>query len=146
MRFTMTKEGAARLDLDPARVCQEFDGPSIREALLGGFPRGVLGWAKKALRVDRTEQLDVVDSRLLYYVITMRMVDHTLLPIARFDELALTDFELVKHEVTSFDQDGDCGECSMTLDNRVHITSDDPPEVPPTQAPDGPATSATVTP
>jgi|SRR5687768_1422762 len=155
MRFIVTKEGAERLELDYARftvvgpdgtrIPREFDGPSNREALLGGFPRGVIGWAKKQLKVSRVEELDVLDSRLLYYVLTLRMVDHTLLPMSRFDDLAMTDFELVKHEVTEYDQDGDCGECSMPLEHSVHITSDDGPDIPPTTVPAEQVTTGTET-
>jgi hypothetical protein len=147
MRFVVTEDGAGRLGLDPGRVCgREFDGPSVREGLLGGFPRGVLKWAKRELKVQAVEQIDVNDARLLYYVISMRNTDHTLLPISRFDDLALTDFELVKHVVPFKDQDGDCGECSMSLDNPVHIRDDDAgPELPPTTGPDSPATTETAT-
>lgn len=151
MRFIVTEDGAARLGLDPSRVCgREFDGPSIREGLLGGFPRGVQKWLKRELKVQAVEQLDVNDSRLGYYVLTMRNTDHTLLPISRFDDLALTDFQLVRHEVTSLDQDGDCGECSMSIDNTsVHIQPDDQStgaaELPPTTAPDDQGTTETPT-
>ena len=165
MRFVILPEAAERLrelghQIDPERACyvpgtdehgerkrREFSGPSVTEGLLGGFPRGVLGWAKKALKVQRTEQLDLVESRLLYFVIAIRNVDHKLLPIEWFDDLTLTDFQLVKHVVTSLDQDGDCGECNMTLDNdRVHIPADpDAAEVPPTKDPAGPATNETET-
>jgi hypothetical protein len=146
MRFIVTKDGAGRLGLDPARVCgREYDGPSVREGLLGGFPRGVLKWAKRELKVQQIEQLDIADCRLLYYVITIRNTDHTLLPISRFDDLALTDFELVKHEVTFLDQDGDCGECSMSVDNPVHIRADDEGiELPPTTDQGDQETTGTV--
>lgn len=160
MRFKMTEDGALRLGLDPNRVCflpgqtgpdgapvvREFSGPSVREGLLGGFPRGVIAWLKKELKVTHVSQLDIIDSRLAYYVIAMRSTDHSLLPISRFADLALTDFELIRHVVTIFDQDGDCGECNMTLDNPVHIPAEPgADEVPPTTGPAGPETNATAT-
>lgn len=159
MRFSVTPEGAQRLGLDVDKVCylpgtapdgdritREFSGPSLREGLLAGVPRGILGWAKKALKVQRTEQLDMFEQRLLYYVIAMRGADHTLLPIERFDDLALTDFELVQHVVPFKDRDGDCGECSSPLDSPIHLDPiDASAEVPPTTDPGGPETTGTET-
>lgn len=155
MRFTMTREAAARLGLSVDRVCgpetgpaREFDGPSIREGLLGGFPRGVIEWLKRQLKVDRTERIDLVSSRLAYYALTMRSTDHTLLPFDKFDDLSLIDFRLAPHPVTSFDQDGDCGECARPLDDPLHLTEDgDEPGagVPPTTAPVSPGTTGTGT-
>jgi hypothetical protein len=150
MRFIVTEDGAGRLGLDPSRVCgREFNGPSVREGLLGGFPRGVQKWLKRELKVMVIDQIDTSEARLAYYVLTMRNVDHTLLPISRFDDLALTDFELVKHVVTERDQDGDCGECNMSLDNTsVHIQPDTAgspgaAEVPPTTGTGSQATTET---
>jgi hypothetical protein len=156
MRFTMTPDGVERLAagdpavvLDPKRVCREFYGPPVREGLLGGFTRGELGWAKKQLKVTRTDAIDVTDARLLYYILAMRHADHTLLSISHFDALALTDFELVQHVPPGLDRDGDCAECSMPLDHPVHLEPepDDLPadELPPTPAGSGPATSETST-
>lgn len=151
MRFTMTEEGVKRLNemerlnLDPGQVCVEFSGPSVREGLLGGFTRGELGWAKKALKISRTDGLDLVESRLLYYVLSMRHVNHALLPITHFDKLALTDFEQVQHVVPYLDRDGDCGECLMSVHANIHLDpepadGDDDGELPPTQG--SPATES----
>jgi hypothetical protein len=158
MRFTVTTEGAERLGLNVDKVCylpgtepdgtrrpREFNGPSLREGLLAGVPRGILAWAKKALKVQRIDQLDLIDQRLLYYVITMRGVDHTLLPIERFDDLAVADFELVQHAVTFLDRDGDCGECSTPVDNPIHIDGEDTGDLPPTTGPGGPEMTGTAT-
>jgi len=101
----------------------EFDGPPIREGLLAGFTVGELRWAKKELNVPAIEQIDAIEARLLYYVLTMRRVDHTLLPIARFDTLTLLDFELVQHWVEGLDRDGDCGECSQPIGSPIHYGS-----------------------
>lgn len=146
MRFTITKEAGQRLGVDPKWIGYEFDGPTIRETLLGGFPRKSVKYAKSALRVDRVEQMDVFDLRLTYYLLTLKEVDHTILPFSRFDDLAIADFELLQHVVTSFDQDGDCGECSRPLDDRVHIRDDGTPEIPPTRVPGDQATIETQTP
>lgn len=156
MRFMVTPEAAERLQLNVERVCylpgrapdgerirREFDGPSLREGLLAGVQRGKLGWAKKHLKVQRTEQLDMFEQRLLYFVITMRDADHTLLPIERFDELSLIDFELVRHVVPFKDRDGDCGECSSPLDSAIHLDPPSPVELPPTTDPGSPETNAT---
>lgn len=161
MRFIVRTDGAERLGLDPGRVCylpgqkgpdgepvvREFSGPPVREGLLAGFPRGVIGWGKKALKVQRTEQLDLLDQRLLYYVLSIRSVDHTLVPITMFDDLAVADFELVRHVVPFLDQDGDCGECSMPVSLALHLSDDDATgrELPPTTAPGDPGTTATAT-
>ncbi len=158
MRFTVTTDGAERLGLNVDKVCylpgaepdgsrraREFNGPSLREGLLAGVPRGILAWAKKALKVQRIDQLDLMEQRLLYYVITMRGVDHTLLPIERFDDLAVADFELVQHVVPFKDRDGDCGECSTPIDNPIHLDPVDDGELPPTTGPGGPETNGTAT-
>lgn len=151
MRFVITAEAAARLGLSPSAVQdadgqpREFSGWSTKEGLLGGVPRGILRWAKQQLKVERTEQLDAADARLVYYLLAIKLVDHRLLPFARIDELALTDFELVKHQVTSLDQDGDCGECNQPVESLMHLSSDGAPAVGPTGAPDGQETTATAT-
>lgn len=156
MRFMVTPEAAERLQLNVERVCylpgtgpdgerkrREFNGPSLREGLLAGVPRGILGWAKKRLNIQRIEQLDVFEQRLLYYVIAMRGTDHELLPIERFDDLSLTDFELVRHVVPFKDRDGDCGECSSPIDSTIHLDPPSPVELPPTTDPGGPETNGT---
>lgn len=149
MKFTIRPESIERLQLDPERAGVVFDGPSTREGLIGGMPRGVLKWAKQQLKIDRIEYLDVAEARLLYYVISIRNADHTLLPISRFDDLALDDFELVPHVMRGKDQDGDCADCNQPWDSPVHVTADDdgpaPDEVPPTQGPDSPETTGTPT-
>jgi hypothetical protein len=151
MKFTIHPEAIERLGLDPVAAGREFDGYTNREGLLGGVPRGILKWVKRELKVDRIEQLDAADGRLVYYLIAIRNVDHTLLPISRIDELATTDFVLTPHLVTSKDQDGDCGECSQPIDSPLHRVYDedgqqlDQPEVPPTRAPGIPVTTETAT-
>jgi hypothetical protein len=151
MKFRITPEAIERLGLDPVRAGQVFDGYTNREGLLGGVPRGILKWVKRELKIDRIEYLDAADGRLVYYLIAIRNVDHTLLPISRIDELATTDFQLEPHLVTSLDQDGDCGECSQPIDAKLHRVYDEDgqlieqPEVPPTQGPGSPATTETAT-
>lgn len=157
MRFSITLEGAERLALDAQRVCwtdtsgqrgrREFSGPSVREGLLGGFTRGELKWAKQKMGVVLTDQLDLVDCRLLYYVLSIRRADHKLLPIDRFDDLALDDFELIKHVVSFLDQDGDCGECTFRVGNRaVHLDPEPGAgDVPPTTDPASRGTTGTET-
>lgn len=104
---------------------REFDGPDTTEGLMGGFPYGVQQWLKKQLKLSSIEDLDVVGARLAYYFLAIRNTDHSLLPISRFDELALTDFAMVKHVVESLDQDGDCAECHGPVDSKVlHLESD----------------------
>jgi hypothetical protein len=128
---------------DGTRRIREFDGPSLREGLLAGIPRGIIGWAKKQLKVQHVQQLDMFEQRLLYYVIAMRHADHELLPIERFDDLALTDFELVQHVVPFKDRDGDCGECSSSIDSPIHLDPIDAGELPPTTGPGGQETTGT---
>lgn len=124
MEFSITPEAVKRLGLDPGRAGRTFDGPTTKEGLLGGIPRGVLKWAKRQLKVDRIEEIDVADARLVYYLIAIRGVDHELLPIGRIDELALSDFELTPHPCTSLDQDGDCGECNQPVSAKIHTGGD----------------------
>jgi hypothetical protein len=168
MRFMFTLEGAERLaerhQFDADRACwtstgndrerREFAGPSVREGLLGGFTRGEVKWAKQQLKIMVTEQLDLMDCRLLYYVLSIRRAPgaqaHKLLPIDWFDDLALDDFQLVRHHVEYLDQDGDCGECTMAVGNRAVHYQPEPgapgaDELPPTTAPDGPETTGTAT-
>jgi hypothetical protein len=163
MRFFITPEGAARLrelgrpiDVDKAcylpgtlpdgtRQVREFTGPSLREGLWGGWPRGIQNWAKKQLKVQRITDLDIVESRLAYYVLAIRGADHQLLPIDWFDDLAVTDFDVVQHVVPFLDRDGDCGECSATIDNPVHLDKESAADLPPTTAPAGPETTGMET-
>lgn len=152
MRFTMKKDSIARLGL-PARVAEmEFDGPPVSEGILSGFPRGILKWAKRELKVDRVEQLDVIERQLAYYLLTMRNVDHTLLPFSRLDDVAAYDFTVTPHEVTQVDRDGDCLECSMPTDASVHRLEDghvsvvEPDPTPAPDSPGKPSTTETATP
>jgi hypothetical protein len=166
MRFYITEEGATRLrdvahrPIDVDRACylpgkledgsrpvREFTGPSIREGLMGGWPRGIQSWAKKQLKVYKITDLDLVESRLLYYVLAIRGVDHQLLPIEWFDDLAITDFDMVQHVVPFLDRDGDCGECSASVDN-THVHIDAGPgagDLPPTTDPGTPEMTGTET-
>jgi hypothetical protein len=144
MRFTITDEAIKRLELRPDLSGQEFEGPSIREGLFGGFIRKDKEWLKKQLGVRELALVDVFDSRLAYYLMAIKEEDHTILPFTRLGELALTDFMLAKHVVTSYDQDGDCGECSQPVDASIHIEPESPVEVPPTTAPAGPEPTPTA--
>ena len=76
MRFTITPEAIKRLGLNPARADREFDGFPTAEGLLGGVPRGVLRWAKKQIKVERVEEIDAADARLIYYLLAIRNDDH----------------------------------------------------------------------
>lgn len=145
MRFTITPEAIERLRINESALGREFNGWSTKEGLLGGVPRGILKWAKLQLKVERTEQLDAADARLVYYLLAIKNADHRLLPFSRIDELALTDFELVKHEVTSLDQDGDCGECNQPVDSIMHLSSDGGPAPDPTKGPGERETTGTAT-
>lgn len=127
MRFTWKETGD--------RV---FDGPSTAEGLMGGFPRGVREWLKKQLKIATIEELDALDARVAYYFLTIRNEDHSLLPMTRFNDLAVTDFAIVRHVVESLDQDGDCAECHGPVDSgRLHIEGDVAPV--PTVLPAGPS-------
>lgn len=151
MRFTITDEAIDRHGLNDICRGREFSGPSIREGLLGGWPRGVIGWVKRELKVSRSEEIDVGDARLVYYLLAIKTEDATLLPFRRINDLALTDFDITRHEVTMFDQDGDCGECSQPVEALVHrmpvgldVVAGEV-VIPPTTAPASPGTTETAT-
>ncbi len=124
MRFTWKETGD-----------REFDGPTTIFGLIEAWPMGIQRWLKHQLKVAKVEDLDAAQARMAYYFLTIRQADHTLLPIGRWDELALTDFDLVRHEVTGLDQDGDCAECHMTVDAFVHLKPVDSEAPDPTQPP-----------
>jgi hypothetical protein len=111
---------------------REFNGPSVRLGLLGGFTTGELRWAKEKLfKVARIEDVDAADSRVGYYFLTLRRADHTLAPVDVWADLSGIDFDLVPHEVTVLDADGDCGECNQPLANEaLHTGVNVPPMSP----------------
>lgn len=116
MRFTWNETGD--------RV---YEGPATTDGLLGGFPLGVQRWLKRTMKVERIEQLDVVEARLAYFFLTIRQADHTLLPAEQIDDLRTIDFKLVKHKVSHpLDDDGDCGECNQPIEASVHTGDDGP--------------------
>jgi hypothetical protein len=125
---------------------KEFDTPDTREGLLGGFGLGELRWLKKQLKVAAIEQLDAAEARIAAFFLTIRRHDHTLLPIERWDDLAMVDFELVAHVVTRLDQDGDCGECHQPVDASLHLQEEAVTPVPttPAAAPGQPTETSTT--
>ncbi len=124
MRFTWKETGD-----------REYDGPTTEFGMLEPWPMGVQRWLKQQLKVAKVEDLDAAQRQMAYYFLTIRNADHSLLPFTRWDELALTDFDRVRHPVTALDQDGGCAECHLDQDAFVHTMPADGEAPDPTQAP-----------
>lgn len=128
MKFRFTARAAQTLGLPETNMEREFDGPATRDGLLMGYTAGEVRWLRKHLGVTSTTDIDIVDARIGYYFLAIRREDHTLWPPARFDDLAVSDFELVQHEVVHpLDDDGDCGECHQPVTSGLH-TGDPGPD------------------
>lgn len=109
-----------------------FDGPDKTDGLMACWNVATLRTLKAALKVDKIDDLDMVEAALSYFVLSVRAEDHTLLPFRMWPDLKLSDFQIAPHPVESFDQDGDCGNCNRPVDAPFHTgvlvppTSQDP--------------------
>jgi hypothetical protein len=120
MQFTWTKTGD--------RV---FDGPPVHRGLLAGFSVGAQRWTRKVLQLDSLDSLDGAEVQILYYVLSLKQIDHNLLPVTRasFDDLTLLDFDIAAHP---FVRDADdpretCRECNQVEAFRNHVEAEADP-------------------
>lgn len=99
---------------------KEFDGPRVDKGPLAGFTMGELQWAKQQLKLQRIEQLDAVESTVLYYLLSIRRTNHELLPISQWGDLSIADFDVCEHPA-DLDVDGDCRECGNPARAPWHV-------------------------
>lgn len=118
MKFTWTKTGE--------RV---FDGPPVHRGLLAGFSIGAQRYARKVLQLDSIDTLDGAELQILYYVLSLKQIDHNLLPVTRasFDELTLLDFDIAAHVFVPDGDDprGTCRECNQSERFRSHVEAEE---------------------
>jgi len=124
MRFKISPEAVARLELGDGLEGREFTGPPIADGLMAGFTVGEIRWAKRLVGAAQITDVDPLEARILYYFLTVRRADHTLLPRERFEELSVLDFIITPHAVSNLDPDGDCQECSQPVSSGVHVDVD----------------------
>lgn len=119
-----------------------FDGPPVHRGLLAGFTIGEQRWARRALKLDSLDRLDSSDLRCLYHFMTLRRIDHELVPAEKFDDLTVLDFELAKHAyVRDVDDPGEsCRECNQHAEFACHqgvpVDPTPPASTPSTSAPE----------
>lgn len=113
MRFTWDKTGD--------RV---FTGPPVHRGALAGFTMNEQKVARMRLKLDSLETLDSGAVTILYYVLSIRREDHTVLPIENFGDLTALEFDVAAHP---FDLDTDdtgeretCRECNNYRTFRAH--------------------------
>lgn len=120
MKFTYVKTGD--------RV---YDGPDKSQSgLFGCWNVGTLRTLKAALKVDRIEDLDMVEALMSYFVLSVRAEDHTIISLREWDTLKLADFKIADHWVTGFDEDGDCDNCNRPAEAKHHLGVEVPPTGP----------------
>ena len=112
---------------------REFDGPALGVGWQEGFTIGELRWAKKQLKVSSTDDLDTAEGFVLWAVLAIRRADHTILPIHRFDELSMHDFEPLPHPIAWNRQRTGCLDCGNVADSVLHEDQGEAPD------PTGPA-------
>lgn len=104
-----------------------FEGPDKSLGVLTEFDMATLRSLKAALKIDKIDDLDLFETTIAYYVLSIRADDHTLMPFARWSSLKLADFAVAPHVVTGLDQDGDCAECGRPIDAKYHTGVEIPP-------------------
>jgi hypothetical protein len=134
MKFKFTTYGVKRHNLAPDLVDRVFDGPPMHTGTLAGFDLRTRKLAKQVLNLPRLDAMDEEEKRVLYCALTVQDADGSILgnKMALLQELTLPDFEIAPHVVEELDQDGDCANCSLTIDATVHLGLAPELEVPPT--------------
>ena len=116
MKFTWAKTGD--------RV---FEGPPVHRGYLAGFSLGAQRWVKRALQIDSLDVLDSAEIHCLYAVLSLKQIDHNLLPLTRasWDDLTVLDFEIAAHPmiVDPDDPRETCRECNQHTQFRAHTES-----------------------
>lgn len=120
MQFTWKRTG-------PGRV---FNGPDKSQGLLACWNIRTLKTFKMALKIPRLDDMEVHEMSLMYYVLSVRAEDHSLLSLQQFEDLQLDEFQIYPHDVTGLDLDGDCSDCNTPIDRPWHTGVDLPPTTP----------------
>lgn len=107
-----------------------FDGPDKSLGVLTGFNMATLKGLKAALKIPMIDDLDMFETSIAYYVLSIRAEDHTLMPWSKWGSLTMRDFKVAPHVVTELDADGDCAECQRPLDAPWHTGVEVPPTGP----------------
>lgn len=107
-----------------------FEGPDKRLGVLTEFDMATLKGLKAALKIDKIDDLDMFETSLAYYVLSIRAEDHRLMPWSKWSSLKMADFDIAEHVVTELDEDGDCQECGRPVEGRFHTGVDLPPTGP----------------
>lgn len=119
MQFTWAKTGD--------RV---FAGPDKTQGLLACWSVGTLRTVKAALKIPKLDELELFELQLLYFVLSVRTEDPNLIPFRDWENLQLDHFRIAPHPVTSYDDDGDCGDCNAPIEQSWHTGVDVPPTTP----------------
>ena len=113
-----------------------FEGPDKSLGVLTGFNMATLKGLKSALKIPMIDDLDMFETTIAYYVLSIRAEDHTLMPWSKWGSLTMRDFKVAPHVVTEVDDDGDCSECQRPLDAPWHTGVEVPPTAPTVAATD----------
>src|SRR5262249_12978641 len=101
MQFKWTK------DHEVGRI---FTGPPVDDGWFAGFAIGETRWAKRETGIAKIDDLDSAEGVTLYCILTMRRVDHTLLPIKSWEDVQPNEFVMQKHGYQP-GRDADCKVC-----------------------------------
>jgi hypothetical protein len=120
VRFAIRSTAIDRLDLSQDLKEREFEGPSLEDGLLGGFTAGEARWARKAVGIASTAEMDQLEVQLMYFFLAIRREDTTALPAKKFFDLANSDFEIVVHVPVGDPVEG-CIQCGRAFEAKVHL-------------------------
>jgi hypothetical protein len=119
VRFAIRSAAIDRLDLSQDLKEREFDGPDLADGILGGFTAGEARWARKAVGITSTADMDQIEVQLMYYFLAIRREDPQALPAKRFFDLKPSDFEIAVHAPVGDPAEG-CIDCGRAFEARVH--------------------------
>lgn len=99
-----------------------FEGPPVHRGALAGFTINEQKIVKARLKVDTFDKMSSDELTLLYYLMSMRREDDTVLPIEKFGDLMMLDFEQAPHPFVLDEDDprGTCRECNSPESFRTH--------------------------
>lgn len=126
MRFKIRPEALERLDLPLDMKDVEFTGPGFEDGVLAGFTSGELYKIREVLDAKSSADIDPLDVRLCYYVLTVRRENPSWLPLKAlkdglFRKLADADFQVVAHGfVKDPELERSCIVCGRGFKNPVH--------------------------
>lgn len=91
-----------------------FEGPPVHRGALAGFTMNEQKIVKARLKLDTFEELGSDGITLMYYLMSIRREDHEILPIEKFGDLMMLDFEQAPHPFVLDEDDPrrTCRECN----------------------------------